>query len=422
MNKTSNIVIVLLSVLAVVLLSWFYFFSDDKGNKYQWSENLQAGSDQPYGLQFIRKLLESYRPDAHFVFNQKKSLKKILDSASVEGQTDYIFIGHGGYLLDSDVEALVSFVKNGNDAMIISSTEPSELLTRIYFQECGEELGYYTRESKESITTNFFHDTLKTSSGYTYRYRYGAKDEPYYWQQITSGVFCDATKSIVPLGYHDSLRVDFIKIPVEKGNVYLHCNPILFTNYFLTQRDKVDYAAGVFSHLKGKNIIWDEYTKIPLSGDRTNRNQYDSPLYYILQQPSLKYAWWLLLITTVLYVFFAAKRKQRVIPVLETKSNTSLEYVNLISTLHYNNGNHLDMARKKMKYFLYFIRSRYGVSTDHIKEEQIKRIADKSRMNIEDVRNIFNQYSYIEKLSHNIEVNRLLNLYYAIENFYQKCK
>jgi hypothetical protein len=418
-KNRSNIVLILLLVLGAVLVTYYYLSDDDL--KYQWYENYRADNDQPYGLKFMKKLLESYRPNGKFVFNDDKSLKKILDSASIGGNADYIFIGQNMFLQESDLDALVNFVKSGNDALIISSQEPTDLLTRIYFKECGTEFTYYARQPVDSIITNFFHDTLKTSSGYRYRYHFAREDAQYYWQQVSPTVFCDATKAIVPLGYHNEGQVDFVKIPVEKGNVYLHCNPLLFTNYFLINRDKLDYAAGVFSHLRGNDIVWDEYSKIPLASNN-NRNRSSSPLYYVLQQRSLKYAWWLLLITAVLYVFFAAKRKQRVIPVLEKKSNTSLEYVNLISTLHYKNGNHLDMARKKMKYFLYFIRSRYGVSTDSIKEEQIKRIAEKSKMNVEDVRIIFDQYQYIERFTDNIEANRLLNLYYAIENFYQKCK
>ncbi len=420
MNKGRTLVISLLAVLGALLLVYYYFTDSTVGNKYQWTQNFRADSDQPYGLKFLKEMLESYRPESKFIMNDEKMLKKLLDSASLSGNADYIFIGHSIFLNPEDAEALVNFMRAGNDAFIATGEVPHDLITRIYFKECNAELEYTVPAETESLIVNFYHDTLRREVGYTYRYRYGAEDYPYNWQHITRSIFCDSTRSVIALGSHQSVNVNFIKIPVEKGNLYLHCNPLLFTNYYLTQEDKIEYAAGVFSHLKGNDIIWDEYSKVPLAN---NQNPYDSPLYYILQQPALKYAWWLLLITVILYVLFAAKRKQRVIPVLETKSNTSLEYVGLISTLHYQNGNHLDMAKKKMKYFLYFIRSRYGISTDAVNEQMIKRVAEKSKMNIEDVQIIFDQYRFLEsKFSENIEANRLLNLYYAIENFYQKCK
>jgi hypothetical protein len=178
----------------------------------------------------------------------------------------------------------------------------------------------------------------------------------------------------------------------------VHTTPLVFTNFFITKPDKLAYASGVFSHLKGENIIWDEYSKAPFI--RNDNKSYDSPLYFILQQPSLKYAWWLFLISVILYILFAAKRTQRTIPVLETKSNTSLEYVHLISSLHYQNGNHLDMARKKMKYFLYFIRSKYGIHAQHFTDDLLGKLSEKSKVNLGDVKKIFERYHLIDKYSY----------------------
>jgi hypothetical protein len=124
-----------------------------------------------------------------------------------------------------------------------------------------------------------------------------------------------------------------------------------------------------------------------------------------------------------LYVVFAARRRQRVIPVLETKTNTSLEFINLISRLHYKNGTHVDMARKKMKYFLYFVRSKYGIHAETFSEGQMRMLAEKARVNIADVRAIFSQYYLIEeKFSSYIEPNRLVDLYESIENLYRQSK
>ena len=125
----------------------------------------------------------------------------------------------------------------------------------------------------------------------------------------------------------------------------------------------------------------------------------------------------------MLYVIFAAKRKQRVIPVLEVKNNTSLEFVKMISALHYQNGNHLDMARKKMKYFQYFIRSKYGIQAQTFTKEHMAKLAEKSKVGIGVVQLIFSEYAIIEKNSYyNTEASRLVNFYFAVDNFYRHCK
>jgi hypothetical protein len=417
-NKGRITVIVLFAMLGILLLLFFIFNNAD-GRRYQWRENYKVESDQPYGLSFIKALLESYRPNSTFTFNKKKTLQVLLDSTKITSDTDYIFIGQSIYLDERDLEVLLNFIYTGNDAFISSLELPETLINKLYTPECNKDITLKTNEVY-TVSLNFYHETLYKEHGYNYTYKFGNENASYSWSSLNHEIFCEATKSITPLGYQNPNRVNFIQIPYGKGNVYFHCNPLVFTNYFLTQQDKIDYAAGVFSHLKGNHIIWDEYSKIPFY---KNNKASDSPLYYILQQPSLKYAWWLLILTVLLYVFFAAKRTQRVIPVLEAKTNTSLEFVNLIATLHYQNSNHLDMARKKMKYFRYFIRSKYGIHAVTFGESHIRRLSGKSKISIADVQVIFDQYNLIERhANYNIEPNRLVNFYYSIENFYKHCK
>jgi hypothetical protein len=417
-KKSRITIIVLFTVLGILLLLYFIF--NDKEKRYQWNESYDAESDQPYGTLFIKKLLEDFRPSGHLTFNDKKPVQHLLDSLTLTRNTDYVFIGQEIYLDELDKKALVSFIRNGNDVFISSLSYPAEIIKEIYSSECDHEIYYQSNRAPEA-TLNFYHDTLRREQGYSYAFRYGAEDVGYFWQSLDKTAFCDSTKSLIPLGYQDPERVNFFKLKYGKGNLYIHTNPLVFTNYFILKSDKLEYASAVFSHLSGKNIIWDEYSKVPFM---RNENKYDSPLYYILQQPSLKYAWWLLLTGIVLYVLFAAKRTQRIIPVLEAKSNTSLEYVQLISTLHFQNGNHLDMARKKMKYFLYFIRSKYGIHTQkNFTDEQLKKLAEKSKVNLSDVKKIFEKFHLIDKYSYsNIEPDKLDDLYKAIEVFYQNCK
>lgn len=419
MKKEKNVVIIIVfAVLAILVLLYFIFFSSDE-KRYQWYESYRANSDQPYGTLIIKTLLEKYRPGGKFTFNDRTPLRVLLDSTRNDGHSSYVFIGQSMFLDDNDIVALRRFIETGGDAFIASLTPPENLLNSVFFKECDAPIGFNENEV-DSVNMNFLHDTLRTESGYKYAFRFESKDQPYSWTYINDSVFCDATSTIVPLAVQSPERVNFIRIAAGKGNLYLHCNPLVFTNYFLTQKEKLNYASGVFTHLRGNNMIWDEYSKIPMRG---NRNAYNSPLYYILQQPGLKYAWWLLLFTVVLYIFFAAKRRQRVIPVLEPKTNTSLEFVNLISTLYYQNGNHLDMARKKMKYFLYFVRSKYGIHAEGLDVQQIRKLSEKSKVNEVEVQSIFDQYHLIEeRFKQSIEANRLINLYNAIENFYNHCK
>lgn len=413
--------IILFGTLGVILLVYFvYNNSTQQRNKYQWKENYRANSNEPYGTLFIKKLLESYKDEKSFVYNENKPLKEILSNKNNHDTSAYVFIGKSIYLESTDRKELLKFIESGNQAFIASLEVPQDVLNDMGFYGCEDYLYYYS-EGSPSVTVNFFHDSLRTAKGFTYTYRQGTKDETYYWGYFGSEFFCveESGALLYPMGHYADTTINFVKVPYGKGSLFLHSNPILFTNYFMTQEDKLAYASTVFSYIKGKHIIWDEYSKLPFIGDETSQN----PLYYILKQPSLKYAWWLLIITSLLYVVFVAKRRQRVIPVLEVKTNTSLEFVKLVADLHYQNRNNLDMARKKMKYFLYFIRSKYGMHAQEFTEKEINLLSEKSGVKEDSIQMIFNMYKGIGHSSaYSLDELILVNFYNAINSFYKHCK
>jgi hypothetical protein len=418
--KQSRITIIILFAVLGTLLLLYFIFSGPSNKRHSWFENYKAESNEPYGTSFIQKLLEGYRPEGNFIYNSQKPLHKLLDSSSLRMNTDYIFIGQSLYLDDRDTRALLNFVKSGNDALIVCDAVPDSLISALDRYECDESL-FFSGEELDSATFNFYHDSLKSEHGFIYRYRWGSEDMPYYWRSLASEAICDSAQAIVPIGYLTNGYVNFLRIQHGDGNLYLHSNPIAFTNYFMRTVDKAEYASIVFSHLRGHDIIWDEFSKIPFFFSGTN--PYSSPLYYIMQQPSLKYAWWMLLAGIVLYVVFAAKRTQRVIPVLEQKTNSSLEFVNLVASLHFQNGNHLDIARKKMRYFLHFVKTRYGIHAPVFNAALIQRLSDKSKVPLMEVNTIFDNYKLIDQYSYsNIDPEKLGRLFYSIENFYKQCK
>jgi hypothetical protein len=411
--------IIVSSIVTLVVILLIYFIYTNKGNKYQWYQNYRGDNIQPYGTQFIEKLLASSHTGKTTV-NQKQPIHKVLEGIEWKN-TDYVLVGQSIHLDDKDRNALVNFIGAGNDVFISTMEAPTSLVNSLYTSQC-EDFHEFTYEYNmdTAVFANFYDSTRTKSADYEFRYRMGAEDYPYYWRTLDNQVLCDTTQTMQLLGYQQSDLVNFIKIPYNSGNLYLHTSPLMFTNYFMTKRHQMEYASTAFSYLNGKDLIWDEVSKVPFSD---MDNPYDSPLYYIMQQPALKYAWWMLLAAALLYVIFASKRTQRIIPFLETKSNTSLEFLNVISSLHYQNPDHLDMARKKMKYFLYFIRARYGINTQSLTEEQSKRLSEKSKVDLPEITIINDRYRSIENYAiTDDDPDLLVNLYHSIENFYKKCK
>jgi hypothetical protein len=416
MMKRNTILIVLFSVLTALLITYF-FLGRDRKKQFSWKESYKADSDQPYGTMFIRRLLESYRPGEKLIHNDKTPLAELLANDTTSYPADYIFIGKELLLSDDDISELLWFISSGNDAFVATSYLPYQLVDSIFSAECENEL-YLDEHGMPAATFNFYHQSLRTSKGYTFAYKRGGRTIDYRWMAIQPDVFCDSTRTLVALGHFDNDAVNFCRLPFGLGNLYIHTNPIAFTNYFMRMPDKAEYAAEVFSHLDGKTIIWDEYSRAQFATSETENN----PLELIMQNESLKFAWWLMLLAAILYTIFTAKRKQRIVPVREEKVNTSLEYVKMVSALHFENGNNKDIALKKMKYFLYFIRAKYGIQSTEVTQDHFKRLAEKSLIELNHIESIFNEYRRIEKNTHETGAQELLVLYNAIDHFYKHCK
>lgn len=411
-----RIMIVVLVLLGISVLIFLYLTYNKA--RYNWNETYDTKSEEPFGTLFIHALVKSYAQEG-FTHNIKKALPELLDSAIRSTPSAYLYVGNYWDADSLGVEAMKQYLKSGNDAFIICNYPPHAMLAALYQSECTE---IVTFDPKIAVSqeANFYHPEFSVSRPYKFTFRIKNEDETYYWQHLDSLALCDSASSLVPLGSFDDVHVNFFKIPYGAGSLYIHTNPILFTNYFMLNERHADYASAVLSHSKHRRIIWDDY-KSSLFSFKRSPGSYSNPLYYIMAQPALRYAWWLLVALGLLYVLFTAKRQQRFIPVLEKKTNSSLAFSRMVASIFYLNRNHGDMARKKMRFFLHTVRTRYGLQTHTIDPEFIKKLSLKSQVSEQEIELIFNQYKIIDDFPE-IDSAPLINLYTTIQNFYNKAK
>jgi hypothetical protein len=415
--KGNRLIIGLFVVLGLVLVLYFTTTQGKKGIKYQWTETYAAKSDQPYGTLFIQKLLEKYRPGQKFIVRQKGILSEALDTASLKTKTDYVFIGQQIYLTAEDRNALLRFIDAGNDAFISTVVLPFELLDETGIVNCESNVFLSTNERNEA-NINLVQRQLSAPGGYKYKYRFGATDERYFWNTLSEDFACDST-GYSSLGFIEEEGTNFFRIDHGSGHLYIHTNPIVFTNYFLTDFNKVEYASSVFSYLKGETILWDELSRAEFVGDNNAPNI--SPVSYILRQDSLRYAWWLMLAAVLLYTLFTARRRQRIIPVLLEKTNSSREFVGMVAELHFQNANHHNIGRKKMKYFYHFVKSKYGLQAHSITENYLQRLESKSKVDMQHLKSIAAVFHHLEVRA-DFDEDRLATLHTLLEEFYRNCK
>lgn len=412
-------------MLSLIVLA-FLFRSEDK--RTNWKETYDEQSKDPYGTYIVLELLKSYFPEKDLILI-KDSLSNILPLTFAE-QINYVFIGEALHFDSLDIEHILQVVANGGNAFISSRTIPDDLMYYIYDGYCDGSSWYdYEEVNDSSAQLSVLHPNLnKDSSNFTYRFYRRDLRPNYRWQYIYKSYFCEDEFGLTAIGFMKDSLSNFAKIAYGNGVIYLHTTPLAFTNIQLLEEAHLQYANKVFSHLTPGIIYWDRYNRASeFVGKRRNAQPPDSsprritskgPLQYILEQPPLAWAWYLLLFSALLYLIFRAKRRQRVIPVLEKNRNTSLEFLATIGQLYFLQNNHRKLALQKMKYFGNFIRDRYMMNFN---EDSLERIATKSEIDEEWIQKILLVYKNIENSAF-VSENTLKEFHQLIDYFYKNCK
>ncbi|MEL6944981.1 MAG: hypothetical protein AAFO82_20180, partial [Bacteroidota bacterium] len=302
----------------------------------------------------------------------------------------------------------------------------------IYEDEYGEETTYYYdwdgyyAQLDSTVAVNFTHPKLVEDTAFVFRHLL-RKSKVYdrSWYYINEDAFCEIGDSLpTVLGIYTDTLVNFARVDYGDGAFYLHTMPSLFTNIHLLEESGKTYAARTLSHLEEAPILWDVKSKIPERGINSpdlfgnRRLSEDNPLKYILSQPPLAWAWYILLAMGLLYLVFRAKRRQRMIPVLERNENTSLAFVSTIGRMYFLQNNHKNLALQKMQLFLAEIRDRYKISTQNLDEEFVKKLTIKSEIDPEIINQILLMYSNIER-SQGTSDNTLIEFHQLMERFWK---
>lgn len=187
--------------------------------------------------------------------------------------------------------------------------------------------------------------------------------------------------------YKNKKYPNFIEISTKKSKYYITTAKLPFTNLYLKEDKQARrYTEKVFAYLPAdRPTIW-KNGNFP---DEENETEYgENSLSFILKNKQLAWGWRILLFTFILYIVFEGKRRQRIIPVIEKLKNTSVEFIQTIGTLHFQEENHSKLIDKKITYFLENIRQKYLINTDTIDNNFTKLLSKKANKSEENIKNI----------------------------------
>lgn len=420
MSNTVKIVLILTVVIGLIsLLNYF------QGPKHNWGENYNTNNSEPFGLEYTMEFIKRSYPDQEFIVPDT-SIVATLRSWTDTLVSNYIHVG-GYFNLDTAAHgALFDYVNSGNNALFILKRPSRTFMERLNDGECS----YYWEGIASKYDTvwraNFTHPDLKVPEGREFMAvnKYGPIKR--YWNYFPKKYFCEGNYSFTTVGTVSDSLVNFIRVPHGDGFFYVHTNPILFSNYFITQPDGVEYARDVFSHLNEGTIIYEDlrYLSDFTLGDGSSRNamnRNEGPFKYIMSQESLRWAMYTLLGLLFIYVFFGIRRKQKMIPVILTQENSSIEYVETISELYFQSKGKNKIAQYLFDQYYEFIRLKYQLTLGEDRQKFLDRLVLKSEISsglIKELNNLDDQRN------HRIEITQddLITYYKKLENFYAICK
>lgn len=166
------------------------------------------------------------------------------------------------------------------------------------------------------------------------------------------------------LGSDSRGQPNFVVIFMGKGRLFLHLAPRSLGNYFLLTDKNLDYLHHILQYLHQQPVAvyWDNYYK------RGNPDEPDdeefSPLSVIMENPALKWAFFLAMTALLVFIFSNIKRRQRVIPRQDAPENATVDFVETISRLYFATNDNKNIAKKLITFFYNYIRNRYYLKPD----------------------------------------------------------
>lgn len=347
-------------IIGFVLLAFIVYavYRLNEARPTDWTQHFAPDSESPYGTRILTDALPILFPKADIVFPREGMLNytRTRDKDSME---IYFMIGNEFRMSEEQWMDVWKYVMEGNILFMSANVFPKVLLERL---RVGMDVLKGSR------------DFINQRQEQGRRYVFGRD----HWVFVPQAGYSGET-----LGYSGTKDTpNYIRVAYGRGWIYLHANPLAFTNYYLLDSVDGDYYAKALAFLPLEaDVAWDN-SSVNVNGEWIgsfsavfNRQ---SLFRVLMAYPALRWAFILLLLAGCLYLIFRSKREQRAIPVVRPPENKTLEFVSVVASLYYKQGEHGMIARKRIDYFLQEVRYVYRLEAKELDDEFIRLLSERS--------------------------------------------
>lgn len=297
----------------------------------------------------------------------------------------YFFLNNNINFDEAELAKLLKWIEKGNTLFVSANSFNEALLDTL-------KLETETLIPESDLSFNPYLNLVHPDLQRTDPYKYEHDTHLVYFSKIDT-----SAQTVLGVGSMEAFKEPsqafpvFLKAPFGEGNIFIHSFPQAFSNYFLLSNTNYTYAQDLLSYLENEEkIYWDQYYK-------TGKVFYSSPLYILLRNKALKWAYYLALLGAVLFIIFEGKRKQRPVPVKEPLKNQTLEYSKTVADLYLEQDRFKDLAIKKIEHFNDYIRQRYRMDTSVKNDKFFRELSEKTNKTEEESRELFRAFNRISE-------------------------
>ena len=399
-------ILILCAALALVVLAEVF-----RTPPVNWNESFSRSDKVPYGAWILYQQLENLFPGEEIEVNDETIYQRLAGDTTEVGT--YFLLNDRLDLSGPDTKQLLSFISRGGHAFLAAENFTGPLFDTLGIETSGTFSFMIASEfggDGDTVQVNFASPALRAEEPYPLYARNGFSYFVLFNEDSSVVLETTASKSL------SERKVTFIKVVWGEGAFFLSTTPRAFTNIGLLGSRGIEHAAVVFSSLPSKKVIWDESYK---PEDIAGGGGSESSLRYILSREAFRLAWYSLLLGIVLFIVFGARRRQRIIPVVEPPRNTTLDFVETVGRLYHQSGDFRSVADKQITYLLEYVRTHLNLPTHRLDGKFIERVSERSGLPLDRLQQLFGRIEQMQAKRREMSANELLSLNNDIEYFYQ---
>lgn len=384
--KSSRFVLLIVGIIVAVLLVRLALYEKKEVPDINWSRTYDAKSTDAYGCHVLREALGStYRVEDEVGITQVPAL---LDSV---GPELYISIGSGVNRSNPYSEEIVDIARKGGHFLIASSHIGLQSDSLHVVQSSLDSMPKELEVDGVLYPFELVRDTLKST----------------FFSSTYRRLEIETASKLSSLDFSDGYS--FITCAeVGQGKICMTRYPDLLTNIQSDQSYYLPMLNWIVGQADVESVRWVSMHESPLS---------KSPLQFVFKYRAFRWAYYIVLFSTLVYVFFGGKRRQKIIPLVNKKENTSLEYVDTLAKLHQSTSQPHRIAQRMKENFLYYLESRYFVSVD--REDFWEKVAKKSEVDADILDQVQSRLA-TENIDTIKKDAQLKALYIALQRFKKK--